>query len=197
MAQRRKRPSAGPENIVDTALGLAEHMGWGALRLRQVAAELDMPLSELRRHFRDKDAVADAWLARADAAMLAAVEPGYPALPARERLFLMIWRWLQALAPHRRVTGEILADKRYLGHPHHNVALLLWVSRTVQWIREAALLDAGGRRRQVEEIGLTALFLATLAIWVRDDSEDQARSRRFLLNRLAEADRVMARLWPG
>lgn len=196
MTDGRKRRTASAERIVDAAVGLAEETGWGAVRLREVAAQLDIPLAELRRHFRDKDAVADAWLARADAAMLGPAEPGFDALPTRERLFRVICRWLDALAPHRRVTAEILAEKRYLGHPHHNVALVLWLSRTVQWIREAALLDAGGRRKQAEEIGLTTLFVLTLLVWARDGSPGESRTRRFLANRLADAEGVMLRLWP-
>lgn len=50
----------------------------------------------------------------------------------------------------------------------------------------------------MEEIGLTWLFLATLGVWVRDDSEGQVRTRRFLSRRLAAADRLMVSLWgPG
>jgi hypothetical protein len=69
------------------------------------------------------------------------------------------------------------------------------LSRTIHWLRDAALLDAGGRRRQVEEIGLTALFLAALVVWQRDDSPDQASTRAFLRRRLAEADWGMVLLW--
>ncbi len=196
MTGQRRRPSPRPARIVDAALALAEERGWAALRLRQVAERLDMPLSELRRHFRDKDALADAWLAGADAAMLAPPEPGFEALPARERLFLVICRWLEALAPHRGVTGEMLVEKLYPGHPHHNLALVLWTSRTVQWIREAARLDAGGMQKRLEEVGITALFVATLAVWVRDDSPEDGRTRRFLAKRLADAERAMLWLRP-
>ncbi len=69
------------------------------------------------------------------------------------------------------------------------------LSRTIQWVRDAALLDATGRRRQVEEIGLSALFLATLAVWLRDASSDQEKTRECLRRRLAAADGLMARMW--
>ncbi len=190
------RRSDPRHRIVEAALDLAEEVGWEGVRLRRVAERLGVPAAELRLHFRDLDAVADAWLVRADAAMLAPPDAGFAGLPARERLFRVIMRWLDALAGHRHVTGEMLAAKLYPVHVHHNVALVFWVSRTVQWIREAALLDAGGRRRQVEEIGLTGLFVATLYRWVRDESPGQLRTREFLARRLERADGVMARLWP-
>lgn len=185
------------ERIVDCALDLAEEVGWDGVRLYRVAERLGVPLGRVRAHYRDLDAVADAWLARADGAMLARCEDaGFAELVPRERLHAAITRWLEALAGHRRVTGQIFRAKLYPGHPHHNVALVMWLSRTVQWLREAALLEAGGRRRQVEEIGLTWLFVATVALWLRDSSDNQERTRRFLGRRLGEADRVMARLWP-
>ena len=192
MAQRRRLA----DRIVDTALEHAEEVGWQGIRLRRVAERLGVSVAEVRKHFRDLDAVADAWLARADAAMLAPPEAGFAELAARERLFRVITRWLDALAGHREVTGQIFSAKLYPVHVHHNVALVMWVSRTVQWIRDAAMLDAGGRRQQVEEVGLTLLFLATLRRWVRDDSPSQVETREFLARRLDAADRAMAWLWP-
>ncbi len=181
--------------IVDAALDLAEEVGWDGLCLRRVAERLDEPLAELLVHYRDLDAVADAWFRRAWAAMLAPPPGDFAARPARARLHLMTMRWFDALAPHRDVTGLILAAKRYPSHPHHWTPLAFNLSRTIHWLREAALLDATGRRRQMEEVGLSVLFLATLAVWRRDDTPDQARTRRFLTRRLEDADRLMVRAW--
>ncbi len=182
--------------IVDTALELAEEVGWEGVRLRVVAERLGVTGAQVRAHYRDLDAVADAWLARADAAMLAPPKAGIAGLAARERLAWAIGRWLDALRGHREVTGQIFAAKLYPAHLHHVAGAVTWLSRTVQWIREAALLDAVGRRRQIEEIGLTCLFVATLRRWVRDDTPGEERTRAFLGRRLGDADRVMARLWP-
>ncbi|WP_373183747.1 hypothetical protein [Halomonas campaniensis] len=45
-------------------------------------------------------------------------------------------------------------------------------------------------------MALTGLFLATLAVWARDTSEGQGRTRRFLEKRLAHGARWMNRV-PG
>ena len=181
--------------IVDAALELAEEAGWDGLRLRRVAERLGVPLSEVLVHYRDLDAVANAWFRRAWAAMLAPPPEGFAARPARERLHLMTMRWFDALALHREVTRQILAAKLYPSHPHHWMPLVFNLSRSIHWLREAALLDATGRRRQIEEAGLTALFLAALAVWLRDDTPDQARTAKFLQHRLEDADRLMVRAW--
>ncbi len=192
-----KRAAEAPldQRIVDAALDLAEEAGWDGLRLRQVAARLGVPLAEVLVHYRDLDAVADAWFRRAWSAMLAAAPEGFAALPARERLHLVMMRWFDALAPHREVTGQILTAKLYPSHPHHWVPLVFNLSRSIHWLRETALLDALGRRRQMEEVGLSALFLMALAVWLRDETPGQARTRDVLRHRLADADRAMVRVW--
>ncbi len=192
-----KRAAEAPldQRIVDGALDLAEEVGWDGLRLRRVAERLGVPFAEVLVHYRDLDAVGDAWFRRAWSAMLAAPPEGFAARPARERLHLAIMRWFDALAPHRAVTGQILAAKLYPAHPHHWVPLVFNLSRNIHWLREAALLDAVGRRRQMEEVGLTWLFLMTLAVWLRDQTPGQARTRAVLRHRLADADRAMVRVW--
>ena len=192
--KRTKRPDDVAERILETALEIAEDKGWGAVRLRDVAARLNIPLDSVLDHYRDLDGVADAWFARAWRAMLQPPPDGFAELPPPQRIEEIAMRWFDALADHRRVTGEMLGAKMWYAHPHHWVPAIFNLSRTVQWIREASLLDAGGRQRQVEEIGLTALFLATLRVWLRDGSENQQKTRDFLRRRLASADRVMA-IW--
>ena len=176
-------------------MALAEEAGWDAVRLSEVAARLKLSMAELTGYYRDKDAVADAWFTRARDAMLAAPPKGFAALPAETRLHQLMMRWFDALADHRTVTGQMLQEKLYPAHPHHWVPTIFNLSRTIQLLRDAALLEARGRRRQVEEIGLSALFLATLRFWLRDDSPVQAETHAYLGRRLARADRFMARLW--
>ena len=196
MAENKRKTTLRDEilaaKIVDAAIAMAEDEGWDNVRLRRVASALDITLADLGRHFRDQDAIADAWFTRARSAMLAPLEPEFAGLPARERLKILIWRWFDALAPHREVTVQMLRTKMWPYHPHHYVPMIFNLSRTIQWLRDAAGLDAGGRRRQLEEIGLTGLFLATLAVWSRDDTVGQERTRRFLDRRLARADMLMA-----
>jgi ubiquinone biosynthesis protein COQ9 len=176
--------------IMAVALEQAERTGWDGLRLHEVAAALDISLADIYRHYRDADAIAEAWLAKADRAMLEPQDPAFAELPPARRIERVILRWLDALAPHRTVTRQILVGKLYPGHPHFVASLLVRLSRTVQWVREAALLRGGPPRRQLEEIALTWLFVATVAAWSFDASEGQQRTRRFLAGRLRDAGRI-------
>ena len=190
-----KKPKNKDTRILETALAMAEEDGWAGVSLNAVAGRAKVPLTELRRRYRDADAIANAWFARALDAMLEPPPRGFARHPAPERLEIMMLRWFDTLAPHRRVTAEMLTQKMWVFHPHHYVPMVFSLSRFIQWLRDAARLDAGGRRRQVEETGLTMLFLATLAVWCGDETKGQEHTRSFLRSRLAQADNAMARLF--
>lgn len=197
-AKLKKAPKqkVSADEILAVALVHAEAVGWRGVRLHRIAAEIGVPLGTVRTRFKDRNALADAWFRKGLDAMLAPTDESFPGLPAKERLFRIIMRWFDALADHRAVSIGMVRAKLRLPHPHHWVPLVFSLSGLVQWIHEAALFDPQGRRRQVAEIGLTALFLATLAVWARDDTQNQERTRRFLRRGLESADRWSARRNP-
>lgn len=177
--------------IINAALEIAEEVGWGGLRLRDVAARVGISLVELEKHFRDADAIANAWFHRAQQAMIDDVPDDFLERSARDRLEFLIQRWFDALAPHRKVTAEMLSAKLWWSHPHHYVPMVFDLSRLIQWLREAAGLDAVGRQRQVEEIALTLLFLGVLRTWCGDDTPGQERTRAKLAWRLDQTGRFL------
>lgn len=184
------------ERIIDAALAEAEAAGgWHHLSLRRIAETLGISMVEIGRRFRDKNAIADGWFDRARLATLAAVGPDLAARPVRERLLILFCQWFDALAPHRAVTVQMVREKMWPFHPHHWVPLVFNLSRTILWIRDAAGMRAASPRSEIEEIGLTWLFLATFAVRSRDPTAGQQRTRRFLEQRLREADSLMVCLF--
>jgi AcrR family transcriptional regulator len=182
------------DRIVDAALELAEERGWASVRLYLVAERANVPLARIGAEFRDQDALANAWFARALAAIERIPPETLAGQPAAERLHLVIMGWFDALAPHREVTAEMLRAKLYLSHPQHWVPLIFDLSRLVHWFLDAARIASTGRARQLAEIGLTAIFLASLRVWLSDDSADGERTRSYLHRRLDVADRWLTRL---
>lgn len=179
------------KSIVDTALDLAEQSSWEAVRLHDIADRLDLTLDTIRQYFAEKEALVEAWFDRADQAMLtAATADSFQDLSPRQRLHRLIMAWLEALAPHHRVTRQMILGKLEPGHLHIQIPGLLRVSRTVQWFREAAQRDGTHVRRALEETGLTTIYLLTFSCWLRDTSPDFEHTRRFLDRRLALAERL-------
>ena len=192
-----KKPRLDMDVILRAALSRAEAEGWDAFRMSDLAADLGVAPAALLRHARDRNAIADAWFGRALAAMLKKPPRGFAKRPARDRLEIVILRWFDALAAHRVVTAEMLGAKLWLFHPHHYVPMVFDLSRLIQWLRDAAGMGAMGRQRQIEEIGLTLLFLAVLRRWCRDESRGQAETKAYLAARLARADALAARWFRG
>lgn len=185
--------SAFADRVVDEAVRQAEERGWQAVRLSEVARSLELPMSVVLERFRDIDAVANAWFERGWRAMLAEKPDTFDDWPERVRIEHCLQAWFDTFAPHRRVTVQMLRTKAHLPHLHTWVPLVFDLSRTVQWLREAARLEAryGTRRAQVEEMALTSLFLAALAVWSTDTSEGQRRTRRFIEKRLKRGESCM------
>ena len=191
-------PGTGPaplrDRILDVAVAVAEEdAGWYDLRLHLVARRLDLPLATVLDQFRDADAIADAWFARALRAMLREPEPGFDALPPSGRVHAVLMRWFDAQAAHRRVVGSMIGAKLHPSHPHHWVPMVFSLSRLIHWVLEAARLDARGLPRQAEEVGLTLLFLRALRVWLDDRSPGQERTRAFLRRNLGWLDRLPRR----
>lgn len=175
------------ESVLDATLDLAARDGWDSVHLHDVAQALDVPLSHVYRLFDGKDAVGEALFDRADRALLQCCEaPDWSGLAVRERLERAIWAWLAALAPHQDTARAILRYRLQPEHVHLQLLGATRVSRTVQWIREAALIRSTSWRREVEEAALTAVYLTVFARWLLDDSPMQASSR-VLLHRLLAA----------
>lgn len=198
LPHRSEPPCDLAARILDTALRLGGVRGWDALHLYEVADAMGLPIAEIHRHYGQKDDLAEAWFDRADAALLGVAQtPGWRELSPRQRLQHAILAWLDALAPHRRLTAEMLGYKLQPEHLHLQALGLTRVSRTVQWVREAACLPSVGWRRELEEVALTAIYLSTFAYWLRDDSPGAERTSAWLDRLLAGAERAALTLAPA
>jgi hypothetical protein len=84
----------------------------------------------------------------------------------------------------------MILSKLEPGHIHIQFPGLMRVSRTVQWMREAAGYDASFPRRAVEEVAHTSVYLATFTYWMSDESPQSERTRRFLDRQLSHTNIV-------
>ena len=172
--------------ILDKALQLGLERGWEELRLHDVAGALDIPLADIAQHFSQKDDLVDAWFDRADQHLLGVkAESDWLALPAERRIEEVIWRWFEVLAPYRRLTGQMLLYKLEPGHIHLQIGGVLRISRTVQWLMEAADLKARHWQRIRQEIALSTVFVSTFVHWLNDSSVHQHYCRQSLKRKLA------------
>jgi len=184
------------ESIVDAAVALAERTSWEAVRLYDVATELNISLDDIRFYFREKEDLVDAWFDRADRIMVKESEAtGFLTLTHPQRLHHLLMAWLDALSIHRKVTRQMIGAKLEPGHLHIQIPAIMRVSRTVQWMREAAQCDATFVRRALEETGLTTIYLATFVYWMNDESENSQHTRQFLEQKLRFAEMLDQKIY--
>ena len=186
-----KQQLALQDRILDKALEQAEATSWEQLHLHAVAEALNITLDDIRQYFSQKDDLVEAWFDRADRALLSAVHSeDFLDLTLVERLHQVIVIWLDALAPHHRLTREMLAYKFEFGHIHLQVLGIMRISRTVQWFSEAACHDSTGLQRIIDECALTTIYLTTFVRWLFDDSANSRKSKDVLKTALRQWHRT-------
>jgi AcrR family transcriptional regulator len=160
-------------------IGLAEVAGRAGLKLSQLRAEFGSTLAIFAGHIKDIDRTV---LAGGDADM---VEES-----PSERLFDVLMRRLEALAPYKEAVRSALRSARR--NPGLCFALNAMAVRSQRWMLEAAGIGASGPRGVLRAQGAALMFARVLAVWVDDDEPGLDRTMAALDRGLASAAR-----WAG
>ncbi len=149
-----------------------------------------MPLAALRQEFGSKFPIVAAYVKAIDRKVLAGGEADMAEEPPRERLFDVLMRRLEAMAPDRAAIRSLMRSARR--HPSLAFAFNALAVRSQQWMLTAANIDAAGPRGIVRAQGLALLFASVLRTFVRDEDEGLART-------MAALDRALGRgqRWSG
>lgn len=161
--------------------------------MAEIAAEAGLPAGRVHQAFPTKSAILTGISRQADAAVLAEpiVESGQET--PRDRLFDVIMRRFDALAPYK--TG-IAAISREVPNAGAAVALLCQLTNSMRWMLEAAGIGTAGPRGALQTAGLAALYANVMRTWIADDSVDLARTMSELDRQLRWAEQTMNSL-PG
>jgi len=189
-AKKAAKPADVPSCLIDAALALAAERGWRDVTLRDIAEAANVSLAEAYAVYPSRQAVLRAFARRIDAAVLASEEPGAAEGGARDRLFDVLMRRFDALAPYKAGLANVLADQAR--DPLAVACGLCLLRRSMACMLEAANLSAAGLRGALRIKGLSVAYLAALRVWLRDESEDHAPTMAALDRGLARLDRAAA-----
>ncbi len=189
MAAPRQK-SGERERIIDAALALAAEGRWSDITLGDIATEAGVPLRSVYDHFGSRSEILAAFFRRIDAEVLSEDEEtlGEEESP-RDRLFDVLMRRFEALQPHRAAVSTIYAD--CLCQPTTGLASLPQLNRSMAWMLTAAGISAEGWSGLLRVQGLVTLWLATLRVWLKDESEDMSKTMAALDRNLRRADRLL------
>ncbi len=126
-----------------------------------------MKLSELRAEFGSTLAIVAAQIKDIDRAVLAGGTADMAEEPARERLFDVLMRRLEALAPYKEAVRSLMRSARR--NPGLALALNAMAVRSQAWMLEAAGIGAHGPRGALRAQGAALMFARVLGVWFDDD----------------------------
>jgi AcrR family transcriptional regulator len=203
MARKPQRPRPAPkkaralppptgtdrDKIVAAFMALLAEKRFEEIGFGEVAAYSGLTLANCRAEFGSTLAVYAAHMKELDRKVLASGGGDMTEEPPRERLFDVLMRRIEAMAPWREATRSLL--KSVSCNPALALALNGFAVRSHAWMLTAADIDAAGPRGMIRAQGLALLFADVLRTWVNDD-EDNART-------MAALDRALARgqRWSG
>ncbi len=188
-----------PNHLIETALRLAAERGWARLSYGDIAAAAEVPLSKAYPVFSSKAAILDGFAAMIDAKVLEELDEEDAADDgegdARDRLFDVLMSRFEALQPYRQGLGNILYDLRR--DPCAALQASCALRRSMALMLELAGLSADGPTGLLRVKGLAAIYLASLRVWLRDDSLDLAKTMAALDGYLRRVEGLMRRVRRG
>jgi len=190
-AATQKKPDV-PTRVIEAAMALAAEARWRDLSLADIADAAKLKLSEVYTHFSSKSAILSAFARRIDQEVLAGEESGFRDGPARDRLFEVLMRRFDALQPYRKGIAAIALDQTR--DPFAAVCGLCTLRQSMAGMLEAADLSTDGCRGVLRIKGLSVIYLATMRVFLKDESPDLSKTMAALDKHLQRADGLLGRL---
>ena len=179
--------SSEADRIIDATLALIPTEGWRGLSLAAIAAAAGLPILQVYRVFRSKQAILDGLFRRIDETVLADPPAPEPDERPRDRLFDLLMRRFDALRPYKAAL-EVLR-RELPGDPVTAFCAGSSLLRSLRWVLEAADISTDGIRGAIIVRLVTAAYLSTMRVWRSDDSSDLGRTMAALDARLRRIER--------
>jgi AcrR family transcriptional regulator len=173
--------------LIDALWRVIAAHGWQGLTMRRLATEAGIDTAALRARFPTR---LDLLLLHGrvmDQAVLAGTIPGQGG-SARDRIFDVLMRRLDAMQPHREGILRLFEDMRR--DPAIALALAPHIGIAMRWMLEAAEVEAKSCEARLLALGLAGVWLATIRAWARDDSPDMGSTMAALDSALDRAERI-------
>lgn len=177
---------------VEALMRLAAARAWDEIELGDIAQEAGLSLLKLRGLFPSKLAMLGGLTRMVDDAVLAEIADDLAGEPIKERLFDLVMRRLDALAPYkpalRRITPVIRRDPLALAALNRG-AINSW-----RYMLASAGIPTedslGGLRVQ----GAVLLMARVADVWLEDDEPDLSKTMARLDRELKSAGQIMSRI---
>lgn len=180
------------KQVVEALMRLAATRRWDEIELGDIATEADLPLGKLRGLFPSKLAMLGGLTRIVDDAVLAELSDDLAGEPVRERLFDLVMRRLDALAPYkpglRRIAPVIRRD------PLTMAALNRGAVNSWRYMLASAGIPTEDALGNLRVQGAVLLMARVSEVWLEDDEPELSRTMARLDRELKRAGAIMARV---
>lgn len=181
-----------PRNaIIDALMELASERSWEDITISDVAARANISLAAFRDCFPSKGAVLAAFSRRIDHLVLEAAGEHMAGEPAKDRLFDILMRRLDALAPYKLGLEAVYDWARR--DPLAASALNGVLINSMRFMLEAAGVDSEGPVGALKLQGLALAWRRVLRVWFQDDDPGLASTMAALDRELTRGSAWVAR----
>jgi AcrR family transcriptional regulator len=183
-SEAKSPPADARGKIVDALMELAAERRFEDISVRDICKTAGVSLADFRDAFPSKGAVLAGFSRRIDRAVLAEQGEELADESPRERLFDILMRRLEAMAPYREGVREAAAWLRR--EPAAALAMNQVVMNSMRFMLEAAGIDAEGPAGLIKLQGLALAWARMVHVWLDDDEPALSKT-------MAELDRVLTR----
>ena len=192
MPEATASPSSSPRDaIVEATMRLAAEQPWNDIDISDIAREAGVSLAEFRDLFPSKGAVLGAFSRKIDRAVLQGTTDELKGEPARERVFDVLMRRIDAMTPYKRALRRIAWAVRF--DPVTMAALNQVGLNSQRFMLAAAGISTEGPLGLVKLQGAVVVFANTLETWLEDDDPALAKTMARLDRELRRGERVLER----
>lgn len=178
----------GEDAVAEAALAVAAAIGWRRTTLGAVAGHLGVPAARVATVAGTRAGLLRLMLRHIDRRMLEGVTAADELEPRRDRLFDLVMRRLEVLAPHRAAVESVARDA--LGDPATALALAAGTRQSAAVMLEAAGFSTHGLWGEARIQGLAGVFVRVLRTWRGDDTPDLSHTMKTLDKALDQAARA-------
>ncbi len=189
---QEKHEGTNREKIIAAFMALLAERRFEEITFADIAARTGLTLAECRAEFGSTLAVLAAHVKEIDRQVLTGGDADLASEPPRERLFDVLMRRLEALAPFKAAIRSLMHSARR--DPPLALALNAMTVRSMQWMLTAADIGAAGPRGVLRAQGSALLYASVLRTWIHDEDPGQAKTMAALDRELARGARCGALL---
>ena len=186
-------PKGPREAIIDALMELAGERNWEDITISDIASRANISLATFRDYYPSKGAALAGFARRIDHVVLEAIgREDLAGEPLKERLFDVLMRRLDALAPYKLGIEAIYDWVRR--DPLGASALNREVVNSMRFMLEAAGIESEGPVGALKLQGLALAWGRILRVWLKDDDPGLAATMAALDRELTRGGQFVARV---